>query len=55
MSLRIQDGGPEGETSLAGLEARETLHCENSQTKLLCFLTTGMFYLIVKDPSPVTA
>jgi hypothetical protein len=29
---------------------RQTLHCENDQTKLHRFLTTGMFNLIVKDP-----
>jgi hypothetical protein len=38
-------------TSLAALEnARETLHCENDQTKPIGFSRTGMFNLIVKDP-----
>jgi len=28
----------------------EALHCENDQTRSFRILTTGMFYLIVKDP-----
>src|ERR1700733_4510153 len=38
MSLQIQDGGPEGETSLGSLEMLlKTLHCENDQTKTSSF------------------
>jgi hypothetical protein len=41
----------EEEPSLAeARKFRETLHCENDQTKTSSFLTTGMFNLIVKDP-----
>jgi hypothetical protein len=50
-----QDGGPGRETKSrqSSKTLRETLHCENDQTKLNRFLTTGMFYLIVKDPCRV--
>jgi hypothetical protein len=49
-----QDGGPGRETkSRQTRNLLETLHCENDQTKLHRFLTTGMFYLIVKDPCRV--
>jgi hypothetical protein len=47
-----QDGGPGREAKFrqSSKTLRETLHCENDQTKLHRFLTTGMFNLIVKDP-----
>jgi len=45
-----------GESSFARARKRgEALHCENDQTRSFRILTTGMFYLIVKDPVRLTA
>jgi len=59
--LKPEDSHPSTEVSgrksgfACARKRSEALHCENDQTRSFRILTTGMFYLIVKDPERLTA